>query len=1082
MNIRELNSLMTSHDTKNRLPRGRRYVNEGFVHQVKSMVEPQYNSLDIYGKVMSSESRGIYNTNISIDIKNLKLIYTECECEDYKENSDFNSNYICKHVAATFYRFVDILEERLKEGNREQNLNPRKNDLDYTEKLLRDLNNEQNEKEMLNIEVSLEKKSYFRGEPFFEASFKIGNKHMYVLKNIPEFVKAKINEEKLIYGKNFSYDPEKHYFSEKDEEIIDFIEEYAGLNEAIGSGVSYGRGNSGPIAKNKMLVIPAQTLRRFLECVSHKKVTFIEKDEEREIQIIKEDLPLNFKLEEMEDGIRLKSEDSIPRPLTYKGDVYIYDDKIYIPSKKQAQKYRIFYSALKNNKALSFKGDKKKEVFTKVIPALDIMTKEVNLDENLRKNIVKEDLKIEIYFDRDKKDTWAKVKMNYGKESFNLAIGPNNNQYIMRELRKEQHIENILNSLNFYRDKEKFIFKGDDEKLYEFLLSDLKEVKELAEVYYSDRFKDRKVYGSVSMKGSIKKDGNSNFLEFTFDVDEIDKSELIDILQAFRDKRKFYKLKNDSFVNFNDEKVKDFFTLVETLALDNKIDENRIRIHRNRSAFINSVIENGNMSYIDGKEIVAHIANKLKTIEEVNYDIPKELNAKLRDYQVTGFNWFKTLSHYEFGGILADEMGLGKTIQTITFLLSEKQNNKKSIIVTPTSLIYNWKNEFENFAPSMKVVILHGNKDERIEIMDTINNYDVILTTYGTLKNDYEWYKEKEFDYCIIDEGQNIKNPLSISSETVKDIKAKVKFALTGTPIENNLLELWSIFDFVMPGYLYNKNKFQERFIGSREGTVALKKMIQPFILRRLKKNVMMELPDKIEKKYYVEMNDEQKKVYSTYITDIKEKMNNKDIAKDKITIFSYLTKLRQLCLDPSVIVEGYNGGSSKIETAISIVREVIDAERKVLLFSQFTSVLDSIKKTLEENNISYYYLDGSTKAQERIKLVKDFNIKEDVRVFLISLKAGGTGLNLTSADMVIHFDPWWNPAIEDQATDRAHRFGQKNNVEVIKLIAKGTIEEKIVKLQDDKKEVIGEIMNGDYKNGSLLGTLSEEEIRELFL
>lgn len=258
--------------------------------------------------------------------------------------------------------------------------------------------------------------------------------------------------------------------------------------------------------------------------------------------------------------------------------------------------------------------------------------------------------------------------------------------------------------------------------------------------------------------------------------------------------------------------------------------------------------------------------------------------------------------------------------------------------------------------------------------------------------------------------------------------------------------------------------------------------MIQPFVLRRLKKNVMLELPDKIEKKYYVEMNEEQKKVYSSYIADIKEKMNDKDITKDKITIFSYLTKLRQLCLDPSVIVEGYNGGSSKIDTAVSIVSEAINAERKILLFSQFTSVLDSIKKTLNENKINYYYLDGSTKAQERIKLVNDFNSRNDVSVFLISLKAGGTGLNLTSADMVIHFDPWWNPAIEDQATDRAHRFGQKSNVEVIKLIAKGTIEEKILKLQEDKKEVIGEIMNGDYKDGSLLGTLSEDEIKELFL
>ena len=429
MNIRELNSLMTSHDIKNRLPRGRRSVNEGLVHQVKSMVDPQYDSLDIYGKVMSSESREMYNTNISIDIKNLKLIYTECECIDYKDNTDFNSNYICKHVAATFYRFIDILEERLKEESRGQGLSARKIDMDYSKKLLDQLDEDDNKREMLNIEVSLEKKSYFRGEPFFEADFKIGSNHLYVMKNIPEFVKARINEEKLIYGKNFIYDPKRHYFSDEDERIIDFIEEYAGLNEALGSGPLYGRTSSGPISKNKMLVIPSQTLRRFLECLSHKKIIFMEKDEEKKIQIKKEDMPLMFNLEESDNSINLTIANNLPKPLTYKGDVYIYDDVVYLPSKKQAQKYKLFYSALKDNEKISFKGEKKKDVFTKIIPALDIITKEVNLDDNLKKNIVKEDLKIQVFFDRDKKSTWADVKMNYGEESFNLAKGPNNEQY-----------------------------------------------------------------------------------------------------------------------------------------------------------------------------------------------------------------------------------------------------------------------------------------------------------------------------------------------------------------------------------------------------------------------------------------------------------------------------------------------------------------------------------------------------------------------------------------------------------------------------------------------------------------------------
>ena len=357
---------------------------------------------------------------------------------------------------------------------------------------------------------------------------------------------------------------------------------------------------------------------------------------------------------------------------------------------------------------------------------------------------------------------------------------------------------------------------------------------------------------------------------------------------------------------------------------------------------------------------------------------------------------------------------------------------------------------------------------------------DVILTTYGVLKNDFEEYKDMEFDYCIIDEAQNIKNPYSQSSEVVKDINAKVKFALTGTPIENNLVELWSIFDFIKPVYLYCKNSFIDKFIKEDANYEDLKKQIQPFILRRLKKDVLSQLPDKIETKFFVEMTPKQKKTYQAYTDDIIEKMKNTDLKKDKMTILSYLTTLRQLCLDPSVRVNDYDGGSGKIEVLKEIVHENIKENHKILIFSQFTSVLKNIGKEFEKENIRYYYLDGATNAKDRIELVDDFNKSEEVSVFLISLKAGGTGLNLTGADVVIHFDPWWNPAIENQATDRAHRYGQENIVEVIKLIAKGTIEEKIVKLQEAKKELIDKVISDDLKNESLISLLSEEEFLQL--
>ena len=431
-----------------------------------------------------------------------------------------------------------------------------------------------------------------------------------------------------------------------------------------------------------------------------------------------------------------------------------------------------------------------------------------------------------------------------------------------------------------------------------------------------------------------------------------------------------------------------------------------------------------------------------------------------------------------FGGILADEMGLGKTIQIIAFLLYKK--GKKSLVVTPTSLIYNWKEEFEKFVPDLKIGIIHGSKSSRNKILENKDEYDILITTYGTIKNDIDFYKSEVFDYCIIDEAQNIKNPKAQNTKVIKEIKAKVKFALTGTPIENSLVELWSIFDFIMPGYLFDEKKFKQKFVNRSEREIdELKSLINPFILRRLKRDVITELPEKIEKKYYVPMTTEQKLAYKNYMKEVRLKLKTGE--DDNITIFSYLTRLRQICQDPILVNKDYTGDSGKLNVALEIIEEVIKEDNKILVFSQFTSVLKKIEEELNKRNIVSKYLDGSTRAKERIRLVSDFNESKESGVFLISLKAGGTGLNLTSAKFVMHMDPWWNPAIEDQATDRAHRIGQKNVVEVIKLIAKDTIEEKVVQLQEEKREIINSVMSDDSLNINNISKLTNEEILELF-
>jgi len=326
----------------------------------------------------------------------------------------------------------------------------------------------------------------------------------------------------------------------------------------------------------------------------------------------------------------------------------------------------------------------------------------------------------------------------------------------------------------------------------------------------------------------------------------------------------------------------------------------------------------------------------------------------------------------------------------------------------------------------------------------------------------------------------NIKNPKAQNTKVIKEINAKVKFALTGTPIENTIVELWSIFDFIMPGYLFDESSFKEKFMHRDEDELEeLKILINPFILRRLKRDVISELPEKIEKKYYVQMTSDQRLAYKNYMKDVKLSIKNGE--EDKVTIFSYLTRLRQICLDPSLVDENYNGKNGKINTAIDIIEDIIESKYKILVFSQFTSVLKKLRKELIERGIESKYLDGTTVAKERISLVNEFNESKEAQVFLISLKAGGTGLNLTSAKFVMHMDPWWNPSIEDQATDRAHRIGQKNIVEVIKLIAKDTIEENIIKLQEDKREIINSVISDDSLNINNISKLTNEEILDLF-
>ncbi|MDF2713680.1 MAG: helicase, partial [Paenibacillus sp.] len=476
------------------------------------------------------------------------------------------------------------------------------------------------------------------------------------------------------------------------------------------------------------------------------------------------------------------------------------------------------------------------------------------------------------------------------------------------------------------------------------------------------------------------------------------------------------------------------------------------------------------------RRLLEHMRNP----DHLDFPIPDSLVPVLRDYQKFGFQWMKTMAHYHFGGILADDMGLGKTLQSIAFIVSVlheiRESELPAVIVAPASLVYNWRNELNKFAPELRVVIADGNRSDRRTVLNQLSQTDVLITSYPLLRRDIDLYAKQSFHTLILDEAQMFKNYATQTAQVVKEMKARHRFALTGTPVENTLEELWSIFDAVFPELFPGRKAFNEL----PRDVVA--KRVRPFLLRRLKTDVLKELPEKIETIQATELLPDQKKLYAAYLAKLRKEalkhLNEDTFQKNRIKILAGLTRLRQLCCHPALFVEGYTGSSAKFEQLLELVEECRNAGRRMLVFSQFTEMLGLISRELGRQGVPFFYLDGNTPASERVELCTKFNEGER-DLFLISLKAGGTGLNLTGADTVILYDLWWNPAVEQQATDRAHRIGQKNVVQVVRLITQGTVEDKMYELQQKKKNLIDEVIQPGEES---LPFLTEQEIRDILM
>ncbi len=624
-----------------------------------------------------------------------------------------------------------------------------------------------------------------------------------------------------------------------------------------------------------------------------------------------------------------------------------------------------------------------------------------------------------------------------------------------------------------------------DDNVYEILNDGVNTLLNFGDVHATEKFEKLKLRPCPVISVGVKM--NSNLLDLQVHPQELTPKELLELLESYRKKKKYHLLSNGTFISLEHQDtlrfVDELFQKLDVPLKD--FVEGKMHLPVYRAYYLNHMLEEHEDVAADRDHGFRQLLADFDSIADSEYDVPESLKDVLRPYQQYAYKWMRTLAAAHFGGILADDMGLGKTLETISVLLAEKERGElgTALIVCPASLVFNWQMEFDKWAPSIKTVCVVGAPDEREMIVNSYRKYDVLITSYDLLRRDIDNYEEKEFSYQIVDEAQYIKNPGAAISKSVKVISSKVRFALTGTPIENRLSELWSIFDYLLPGFLYTYNAFKEKFESpiarqhDEDTTKQLKKMVSPFILRRLKEDVLSDLPEKNEEIQYAIFDKLQRELYEGEVVQIRNLVNNMGTSGgEKLEVLAELTRLRQICCDPSLVSDHWDGGSAKREAAIELIKTAIDGEHKVLLFSQFTSMLALLEKDLQKEGIAYYKIVGDTPKEERLQLVRHFN-DDDTPVFLISLKAGGTGLNLTGADVVIHYDPWWNFAAQNQATDRAHRIGQTRPVAVYKLIAAATIEEKIIKMQAAKKDLADAILSGTSES---LASLTKEELMNL--
>lgn len=1040
--------------------RGRQYLNEGRVLSVTP--DPENNVW--HGVVLGSEE---YLVDLDATAKEEDF----CQCPYWEEH------HYCKHtVAVELYLRKEGKSRIIRQADLEKKTRFSLSEM-FTSGFSRLNQGDNNQPEPLTVEFqvdSLPTNPYHSELDVLGISLKVGQRRQgrtYVVKNIYRFLQAYQEGKKVNINKQYSFLVTAGAFSPAINEVLQELWGLAQTQQLLGpAGIQV----KGKLDK-KYLLLPVTYGRSLLEKMQLVATTLVVGEQKlSHFRFADGQQPLRFAITEDKQVFELKVEKNYQRVLTYYNWALL-GDTFYPLSAEEQEIYLTLDQLLKRvpEGVVPYPKNELSPLFKQVIPHLRKIG-EVKVAPEVLTYISDEPLALTFVLRKRQGNIAAQVDFRYGEVVFSTdpahQVIPADHPEVLRDLVKENRGKHLLLRYGFKEDERGF-YKPlpTGEELYHFFSREVPALQQLGQVKMGKKL--RELYlDAHKIKPKIQVDSGSSWVDVRFDITGIAQEEVDDLLVSLQQNDDFYTLANGQILDLTGEQFQETHATLQQLRQAIKKGGGTLQVPLNQGLRLQEELAGGTVTF---SESFQQMVNDLLQPQDYPAVLPEGLNAQLREYQITGFRWLEMLSHYGFGGILADEMGLGKTLQAIAFLLSQKQQrgHVHALIVAPASLTYNWQQEIKKFAPALAAIVVNGSKAEREAQIAAAD--EIVITSYASLRQDADLYSGLELDFLLLDEAQMVKNSSTKTAKALRGLKIKQRFALSGTPIENNLEELWSLFDMIMPGFFPSRLQFRQL----PQEDIA--KMIRPFILRRDKAHVLQDLPEKLETNYYSALTEEQKKIYLAYLQQMREQISGMDstaFRKNRISILAGLTRLRQICCDPALFIPEYDGSAGKLEQVKDLVTAARENGRRVLLFSQFTGMLDIIKGELGKLGFESFYLRGSTPPKERLAMVDAFNAGEK-DVFLISLKAGGTGLNLTGADTVILYDLWWNPAVEEQAAGRAHRIGQRKVVEVWRMIAEGTIEERMDLLQQDKRELFQKVIQG---NETQTQQLTEADIREI--